>query len=61
MSKSYEKGSAENVLVEKEEVSKTYLLEDLINKKAGLEAQVAELDALIAEANKAGVKELPKE
>lgn len=58
MSKSYEKGSAENVLVEKEEVSKSYLLEDLINKKAGLEAQVAELDVLIAEAGKAGVKEL---
>mgnify|MGYP003134623326 FL=1 len=61
MSKSYEKGGAENVLIEKEETSKTYILEDLINKKAGLEAQVAELDALIAEANKAGVKELPKE
>ncbi len=58
MAKSYEKGSAENVLVEKEEVSKTYLLEDLINKKTALEAQVAELDALIAEAGKVGVKEL---
>jgi len=61
MSKSYEKGSAENVLVEKEEVSKTYLLEDLINKKAGLEAQIAKLDVLIAEAGKAGVSELPTE
>ena len=58
MSKSYEKGSAENVLIEKEEIAKSYLLEDLINKKAGLEAQIAELDVLIAEAGKAGVKEL---
>jgi hypothetical protein len=58
MSKSYEKGSAKNVLIEKEEIAKSYLLEDLINKKAGLEAQIAKLDVLIAEAGKAGVKEL---
>ena len=58
MSKSYEKGSAENVLVEKEEVAKTYLLEDLKNKKAGLEAELTRIDSLITEAEKAGVKEL---
>ena len=58
MSKSYEKGEAENVLVEKEEVAKTYLLEDLKNKKSALEAELTRIDSLIAEADKAGVKEL---
>ena len=58
MSKSYEKGEAENVLVEKEEVAKTYLLEDLKSKKSALEAELTRIDSLIAEADKAGVKEL---
>ena len=58
MSKSYEKGDAENVLVEKEEVAKTYLLEDLKNKKSALQAELTRIDSLIAEAEKAGVKEL---
>tara|TARA_Y100001938_G_C7765243_1_gene270545 strand:+ start:261 stop:446 length:186 start_codon:yes stop_codon:yes gene_type:complete len=61
MSKSYEKGDAINILVEKEEVAKSYILEDLKAKKLGLENQLAEINALITKAEENGVEELPSE
>lgn len=58
MSKTYEKGNADNILVEKQELAKEYRLEDLKAKKQGLENQLAEVDALIAKAEENGVQEL---
>ena len=58
MSKTYEKGNADNILVEKQELAKEYKIEDLKAKKQGLENQLAEVNALIAKAEENGVQEL---
>ena len=61
MSKTYEKGDANNILVEKQEIAKSYRLEDLKAKKQGLENQLANINELIAKAEENGVQELPTE
>ena len=61
MSKTYEKGNADNILVEKQEVSKSYQIEDLKAKKQALENQLANINELIAKAEENGVEELPSE
>lgn len=61
MSKTYEKGKADNILVEKQEVSKSYRLEDLKAKKQALENQLANINDLITKAEENGVEELPVE
>lgn len=61
MSKTYEKGNADNILVEKQELAKEYKIEDLKARKQGLENQLAEVNALIAKAEENGVEELPTE
>ena len=58
MSKTYEKGNADNILIEKQELAKEYRLEDLKARKQGLENQLAEVNALIAKAEENGVQEL---
>ena len=55
---SYKKGDKENILVESKTTKKEYRLEDLKSKKAGLEASLAKIDGLIAEAEKLELKEL---
>jgi len=55
---SYKKGDKENILVESKTIKKEYRLEDLKAKKAGLEASLAKIDGLIAEAEKLELKEL---
>jgi len=55
---SYKKGERENILVESKTLKKEYRLEDLKAKKAGLEAEIARIDGLIAEADKLELKEL---
>ena len=55
---SFKKGDKENILVESKTTKKEYRLEDLKSKKVGLEAELARIDGLIAEANKLGLKEL---
>jgi hypothetical protein len=52
------KGDKENILVESKTIKKEYRLEDLKAKKAGLEASLAKIDGLIAEAEKLELKEL---
>ena len=54
----FEKGKQENILIESKTTKKEYRLEDLKSKKAGLEAELAKIDKLIAEADKLGLKEL---
>ena len=61
MSKTYEKGNADNILVEKQELAKEYKIEDLKAKKLGLENQLAKINELIAKAEENGVEELPTE
>ena len=56
----FSKGDKENILVESLTTQKSYSIEDLNSKKAGLEKELASIDALIAEAVKLGVKELQK-
>ncbi len=58
MSKTYEKGNANNILVEKQEVVKSYRLEDLKAKKQSLENQLTYINELIAKAEENGVEEL---
>jgi len=58
---SFKKGDKENILVESKTTKKSYSIEDLNSKKAGLEAELARIDGLIAEAVKLGVKELPND
>jgi len=57
----FKKGSQDNILVESKTAKKEYRLEDLKSKKAGLEAELAKIDGLIAEADKLGLKELPND
>tara|TARA_Y100000310_G_C20302601_1_gene632525 strand:+ start:399 stop:578 length:180 start_codon:yes stop_codon:yes gene_type:complete len=57
----FKKGNQENILVESKTTKKEYRLEDLKSKKAGLEAEIAKIDGLIAEADKLGLKELPND
>ena len=54
----FKKGNQENILVESKTTQKEYRLEDLNSKKAYLEAELAKIDGLIAEADKLGIKEL---
>ena len=61
MSKTYEKGNADNILIEKEEIAKSYRMEDLKAKKQALENQLANINELIAKAEENGVEELPVE
>ena len=61
MSKTYEKGNADNILIEKEEIAKSYRMEDLKAKKQALENQLANINELIAKAEENGVQELPVE
>tara|TARA_Y100000593_G_C4221620_1_gene292174 strand:- start:560 stop:736 length:177 start_codon:yes stop_codon:yes gene_type:complete len=55
---SYEKGASENILAEVVSSKKYYAIEDLKAKKARLESDLARVNALIAECDKLGVKEL---
>ena len=57
----FKKGSQDNILVESKTTKKEYRLEDLKSKKSGLEAELAKIDKLIAEADKLGLKELPND